>query len=57
MVHIPTWLVLNLMVKGNKSRSFESSSILLSEPGIVPLPEGLIFVPSLVSSVKSLFPV
>lgn len=55
-MHIPALSVATLMVMGVKSSLPEGSKLLL-KPGNVPLPEGIIVVPSLVSTVKPLFPV
>ncbi|XP_073669344.1 uncharacterized protein [Paramisgurnus dabryanus] len=56
-VHIPAWSVSTLMVWGKGNRCLEGSSDLLLEPGKFPLPQGLIVVPSLVSTSAPLFPV
>jgi len=55
-VYIPASSVSTLMVRGIRSSLPEGSKLLL-EPGNSPLPGGLIVVPSLVSTVKPLFPV
>lgn len=53
-MYIPASSIVTLMVRGIKSSLPEGSKLLL-EPGNIPLPGGLIVVPSLVSPVKPLF--
>lgn len=56
-VHIPAWSMSTLIVKGRGNSCSGGYSNLLLEPGKFPLPQGLIVVPSLVSTSTPLFPV
>lgn len=56
-VHIPAWSTSTLIVKGRGNSCPGGYSNLLLEPGKFPLPQGLIVVPSLVSTTTSSFPI
>lgn len=55
-VHVPALSVATVYARGLKNQSGGNSSMLL-EPGNIPLPGGLIVVPTVISSNSHVFPV